>query len=401
MQELARPTKKARSGVVTGSGGYTFAEVQAALQTSRYEIFRHELHRIVAGQWSVVADLTKKIETPMTIHYDRFGRSFMRSADFRLIEDGTVSWSTDAIRSFWLLRMPDGNFAEWMMGTFYVPSPDITLQTPSVPAGTAFDALINLVQAKLGDWLTIPSTNPQGYAAGDPVGWAITLISQRYPLAGISIPPTTARVAATAPKMYEPDAAVIDVVNDLMLFCGYRQLRANITGSYVTEPYVRPSQRALEYTYTANNRSVLVRRSGKLSQDLFAAPNEWVRVVSRPDRPALRSKYTLSDPANVLSTTYRGRTVTDYKAVDVADQTVLDDLVKQHAEEGQLISKTLEVDTPIMPHDHADKIAINYPTQAWGARANGQYIERAWSFECRSGARMRHILETVPDTVPT
>lgn len=405
MQPFERPTKKNRLGQVVGSGGYTAAEVTSALTSVRYEVFRHELHRIVSGAWTVVADITKLVqnEPPARIDYDRFGRGFMRHGTYRIYDDGTtINWRTDAIRSFWMLLMPDGNFAEWMVGTFYITTPTVALQVPLIRDVVAPDALTNLEQAKLEDWLTIPSPAPTGFShdAGDPVGWTRTLILQRYPLAGIDIPDTSLRVPADAPKLYEPGTPVLEIANDLMLFINYREIRANFTGSIVSEPFLYPSARAVEYIYQADGDSVLIPNTGSFEQDLFNAPNQWVRIVSRPDRSVLRASYTLDDPANPLSTAYRGRTVTDYAAVDMADQATLDAYVRRLVEESQRIAGSLPVNTVLMPHDHADKVIVSYPGKPWDTFTLQPYIERSWTMELKAGGRMTHVFELAPITVP-
>ena len=143
--------------------GYTFGEVETALRTHRYETFRHELHRQVGGQWTVIANLDKQVVRGCTIKYDRWGKSFMRSATYDLYDDGTlIDFRKDAIRTFWEIRMPNGGIREWCMGTFYAVSPSVPLKSPKIRRLEAPDALVNLEQSKLTDWLTIPSTPRAG-----------------------------------------------------------------------------------------------------------------------------------------------------------------------------------------------------------------------------------------------
>ena len=191
---------------------------------------------------------------------------------------------------------------------------------------------------------------------------------------------------------------MIEVANDLLLFANYEQLRADVTGSYVSEAFVKPSDRAVEFTYTADGTSIIIRDSGEVEQDLWDAPNQWLRIVSRPDAAVLRARLTLDDPANPLSTVSRGRTVTDYAAIDAPDQATLDEIVQRLFEEGQRVTKKLSLETPLMPHDHADKINLAWPTQPWSSAGSGTYILRRWTFPCVAGGRMAHEYESAPLT---
>lgn len=399
MEQLARPDRRDINGTIVSTAPYTFAEVDTAVKSPRFEVFRHELHRIVGGQWVIVKVLGKQcITAKMT--YDRWGQTFMRGGTYEIYDDGSIDYSTDAIRTFWLLRMPDGNYAQWMMGTHYVNSPQMPLRTPMVRTVEAYDALINLTHAKLTDWLTIPSTPTfgSGWDAGDPVGWVIGFIQDRYPLAGFSIPATDIRIPTSEAKLYEPGTSLLEICNAMLLYCNYEVLHANVTGSYISYPFVQPSQRVVEYNYVADNRSILVKESGVLERDIFNAPNQWLRIVSRPSGTPLRSRYTLDDPANPLSTVYRRRTVTNYETVDVANQTKLDELVKRLAEEGQRWNGKVRVDTPIMPVGHSDKVNLNYGTQPWAGSVAGDYIARGWTLECEPGGKVSHLWDRAPLT---
>jgi len=296
--------------------------------------------------------------------------------------------------------MPNGGIREWCMGTFYAVSPSVPLKSPKIRRLEAPDALVNLEQSKLTDWLTIPSTPRAGsHAEGDPIGWIKAFITDLYPLAGVSIPDTTIRIPATAAKVYQPGTSMLELFNDLLKFCNYEVLHANITGSYVSYPFVLPSERAVEYVYTADERSIVIRESGVIEEDLFYAPNQWVRTVSRPDKPVLRTRLTLDDPTNPLSTVSRGRTVTDYAAIDAPDQTTLDRYVMRIAEEGQRVGKRLRVDTPLMPHDHSDVLAVNWPLNpTWNTTSDGIYVQRGWTFPCVAGGKMTHDMEIKPQT---
>jgi hypothetical protein len=396
-----------RVGSVVSAVDYTDAEVTAALYTHRVEVFRYELHRIVAGHWTVIADVTGLVKK-CHLKYDGNGEHFMWSATFEIEDDAhTINFLTDAIRVFHLLKMPDGNYVQWMRGTFYVPSPTIPMVYGPVRTVETQDALRTVFEAKITDWFKIPSPPPGGgFDDGDPLAWARKLISDRFPLAGIDISPnTTIRVGDDPPpaparnrsKIYEVGTSVLDVVNSLLLFCGYEILHVDGTGSLISHPFVKASARPVDWTYTANTASLIVRESGETTQDLWDAPNQWLRVVSRPDAPLLRSRLTIIDPANPLSTVYRGRVVTDFAMIDAPDQATLDTVVQALYEDGQRVLKSLKIRTPIMPHGHQDKIVVQWSTtHPWNVDGNGVYIVYGYEFDCEPGAEASLYCELAP-----
>lgn len=334
-----------------------------------------------ASAWLKMQDLTT-VESA-AIEYARDGR-VKRSGRYRLRDDAQVDYLTDVVRTFWLLRMPDGNFAEWVMGTFYPSAPVKPLKPGAVREVEVFDALLALEQAKLADWLKV-------VAGTNVVTKVRTLITDHVPSTppgGVSIPATT--VTLDKVKVFEPGENVLTVCNELLRYANYAPLRANEMGSFESEPHVRPSKRAVEFTYKDDLASVIVSGSAEVEQDVLDVPNQWVRVASRPEVAPFRTAYTLTDPSNPYSTTVRGRTITDYGTVDIKDQATLDKYVARLAEEGQLVSVKVRLATPPMPHGHADIIRIDH---SLAPEYVGTYVERRWTLQCRAGGRMTHELD--------
>lgn len=336
-----------------------------------------------AVAWSKIADLTGVVSCQ--IEYNRLGR-VKRTASYRIIDDGQIDWARDTIRSFWSVQMPDGYWAEWQVGTFYVSSPTHLIAPGSVRDVAGYDSLLALEQAKLSDWLSLPTgANPVAQVVSLILNYATTLV------AGYLIPPTTKTLAA--PRVFEPGETVLTVCNELLAYCGYTSLRANEDGSFVAEPYVLPSIRSFEFTYMNDAFSVIVAGSVELTNDLFDAPNQWVRVVSRPEGGPLRAVAAITDPANPLSQAYRGRLITDYNTLDAPDQATLNATVLKLAEEGQFVFTKWKLETPLMPHGHADVVALIH-TQA-PAEDLGVYMEHSWTMDLKAGGKMTHNFDKI------
>jgi hypothetical protein len=408
MQPLRGTTggRWSRTGTLVSSTDYLDADVLAALRTHRTEVFRYEQHRIVGGVWTVIGDVTNLIKS-CRITYDGHGEHFMQSATMEINDPShVINFLTDAIRVFHLVLMYDGNYVQWMKGTYYVPAPRVPLDFVQTRAIETHDALQVLFESKITDWFVVPSAPPGGgFENGDAINWAKKLILDRYPLAGIDIPDSPIRVKDDPPpaptrnrsKIYEVGTSIIDVVNSLLLFCGYETLWANPTGSFIAHVFQKLSLRPVDYIYTADSNSLLIRDSGETEQDLWNAPNQWLRVVSRPDAPLLRSRLTLDDPTNPLSTVYRGRTVTDFAMLDAPDQATLDTVVQALYEDGQRVLKSMKVSVPLMPHYHLDKVVMQWASfHPWAYTENGVYIIYGWVFPCVPGGKMELSLELAP-----
>lgn len=405
-----------RDFTIFDSTPYTVAQCKAALHTHRVEVFRYELHRLNPGVgWFFVSDITQKVKK-CTLHYDGLGIEFMGSATFEIVDtNNEINWLTDKIRVFHMLQMPDTHYVVWEKGTYYVPSPKQALKAGASRVVETQDTLRVYMEDKITDWLKIPSAPvpPDTYDQGDPINWARHFVGYGYPGTGIDISPdTTIRVGDDPPpapqrnrsKIFQVGTPKLDVINSLLLYCNYEILRADVDGSLISHPFVKPSLRPVEYTLIADGTSIIVRESGETEQDLWDAPNQWLRTVTRPDAPLLRSRLTLTDPLNPLSTTYRGRVVTDEASIDAPDQATLDTVVQALFEDGQRIIKTLRVKTPLMPWSHHDKVMVQWTTNhPWAGVSNGIYTIYKWDFPCIPGGQMDLTLQIVPfsPSVPT
>jgi len=378
-----QPVRVDENGVVMSTTPYASADVQAALKTSRYEVFRYELHRLVgtgAGRhWEIQGNLNFVEEC--TISYNRKAAKVMRTATFTMGRDVGINWYSDQIRCFWLMQMPDGLFVEWCMGTFIPASPDMSLTNAGMATIQAYDPLVRLSQVHEQIWRTVP-------AGENAVGTAHNILAAAFPYAG-RLWASSDKVLAT-PRVFEVDTPILEEVNDLLEYAGYERVRSHPYGSYIARPIVRPSTRPVEYMFRADTASVIAAKSGRTKVDLYESPNQWMRVVSRPNGTMLKSIKTLTDPDNPLSTTRRDVVIQDFKRIEAADQATLDKIVAGLYEEGQLAARTTVIETALWPSDHADCITLNFTDHPEWEYTGGIYIEREWTFPMVAGGKMQH-----------
>jgi hypothetical protein len=376
---------------------FTSAQL-AVLQGSRVERFHYELHRQVADsggtyRWQVV-DPNLQLVRECAVALNRY-QKIKRTADFKIIDVGAVNFYGDAIRVFWHFRAAAVGSTEYQytMGTFYMATPEAPLtKTGILRAVTCYDALVLLDQAHLTDWITFP-------ALDNVVGTVINLISQSFPLAGISIPPSP--VLFVTPKTFAPPMSLLDVCNNLLAWAGYTSLRADVNGSFTSTPYVKPSQRVMELMYydtsavpvlSPNASNLFIGDASVLVTDDFDVPNQIVGTVSEPGQGApypLLSQYDLP-ASHPLSAASRHRIISEPLSAGSLTQALLDDLVKARAEELLLNSHKLQFRTPLMPHDWADCLGLSY-TRFPSSEPQGQsWIEESWTFPCVPGGVMQH-----------
>lgn len=366
--------------VLTTRLGIRVSTTGTSIGTAYFDDWRWVNSASVA--WNVVANL--KTVRGCQIEYNRLGR-VKRTARMEILEDGSIDYVRDAIRCFWMVQMPDGFFAEWKVGTFLVGAPVRPLAVGAVRQVEGYDSLLALEQAKLANWYVVP-------VGANVIAAVIALITTyaSNPVAGVQIP-ASAKTMVNA-RTYEPGETVLTVANELLSYCGYSSLRANEDGSFVADIAVLPSTRGSEFTYADDLSSIIVSGSVELTADIFNAPNQWVRVVSRPEMAPIVGVAALTDPANPLSQAYRGRLITDYNTLDLPDQTTLNNHVKNLAEEGQFVFNQWKMETPLMPHSHADVLTLQHTK---GGEDNGVYMEHTWTMDMRPGGKMVHTLDKI------
>jgi len=300
------------------------------------------------------------------------------------MEDSSeIDFLSDRIKPYVRLKMSDGGWAEWPQGVFLLSTPTRKIDAAGIITREveAYDQLVVLRDDLIADRYTVASNTNYITAVGTILtGAGIT--SQNLTSTDKTLP---------TDKDWPPGTAKLKIVNELLSAINYRSLWFNESGQAMAEPYVSPSTRPAEYTYRDNQESVIFPEVEE-TFDLFSIPNRWVLVVSEPDREPLTASYTNDSPSSPTSTVGRGRTITDFRQVDAADQDSLDDRAERLAFEASQVYQSVELDTGIMPmHSNGDVLELQFSALGIAHK----YSEQSWEMELKSGGKMSHRVRRV------
>lgn len=309
-----------------------------------------------------------------------------RTCDLTLPASSTFDQLTHRLRAYARLRMPDGEWQEWALGTFYLQTARrrrAAAAGDSVSARVGYDGTLRLQDDKLTDRHVVDvgvahttAVKDQLTAAGLPTS-SVSDLTQTLP----------------APLEWEPGTTRLKIINDLLAAVNYRPVRFDAMGTPVVEPYLPPDEAPVVWRYAVDVNSV-VRPGVDTDLDLFGVPNRWVGYVSQPDLPPLRAVITNDDPADPLSTVGRGRVIVrviDTQQIGEAPtQAILADLVERAAQEDRSQYETASFSTGLMPfHDSGQVFELDYGDGPL------RYRETSWTMELKAGGVMQHGMRRV------
>lgn len=362
-------------GVAGGTAGIVRSTARTAHQPGeRYWTFRYEL---LDGSNVKLADLENVTSCRIT---QNWFADIKRKAQFGLREsDQEIDYLTARIKPYAQLHLPpyqSNDYVEWPLGVFLLSSPTRESDDTGkvVRDVDGYDQLQVYLDDKVDERYTVPAS--AGYMES-----VVTL------LGGVDRVVTYTSSTLTADMEWEPGTPKLTIINNLLNALNYNSLSFDEDGRAVVSPYVSPSTRTEEFTYTDDDTSLIL---PKMSQDLdlFSVPNKWVLVVSNPDQDAVIGTYTNSNPASPTSTVRRGRTIVDYRTEqDAADQAALDAKAARLAFEASQIFESVRFDTGFNPlHSGNDVYRIRYKPLA----LNSAFSEAEWSMTLEPGRPMTH-----------
>lgn len=370
MQSLTIPTG------THNPNGHTATEVLDELtgrHGARRFTFRYE--RLSSAN-VFLADLTNVIECEIE---QNWLADIKRKASFTLKDDGSINYLQDRIKPWVRLYVSpygEDDWVEWAQGVFLLSSPTRSSDVSNsiVRDVEAYDGL----QVFIDDLVT----DRYSVASGTVYTTAISTL-----LGSIDKNITVSTKTLPAAKEWEPGTSKLRIINELLDAINYESLSFDENGTATVRPYTAPSVRSEEYTYADNDDSVII-PNVEQTLDLFSVANRWVLVVSDPDKTALTSTYTNTNPSSPTSTVSRQRTIVDFRTEqDAADQTTLDALAARLAFEASQIYEAIEFSTGMMPfHSGNDVYRITYSPLA----VNAKYSEHTWRMKLEAGSQMTH-----------
>ncbi|SDI19478.1 hypothetical protein SAMN05192534_12461 [Alteribacillus persepolensis] len=306
-----------------------------------------------------------------------------RTAKLRVRDTGEIDFLKERIQPFAELHMKNGSI-EFPLGVFLLSTPQKEYEGDNIYRNIdAYDKLQILVD----DGFTARVVADEGELVTD---FIISLL-QDAGITKINIE----RSDKTFPTWlsWDPDVSRLEVINELLDVINYENLYVDEYGYFVSRPYRTPAQRSAEYTYETNHLSVIT-PGATSTEDYFSVPNQWVGIVSEPDRVPLTYTYENTKEDSPTSIPSRGRTITKYIDTDSVDLEALQGTVQKQAYQDSQIAAEMKLNTAIMPmHSYNDIIRVKHDKLGIDAK----FQEVAWSMPLSAGGTMSHTIKEVID----
>ncbi|WP_067924893.1 hypothetical protein [Alicyclobacillus shizuokensis] len=363
---------------------YTADQVRAALHAVHGSRRLSYTFDLLDSNDNIIRDITNLVVAEQSsIKMDNQADDIKRSATFNIKDDGTIDWLRDRIRPWARLQMPDGGFVKWPLGIFLPVAPGRSYQGPSrYREVTAYDKMYILKQSGPNARYVVDE--------GTNIAGAVVTVLQNLGIDKINIAPCE----KTMPTWYDwtPDVAWLDVCNTLLKIINYEPLFVDEQGYFTSRPATTPQQRAEEYVYATDEWSVIATGATD-TLDYFSVPNQWVGIVSEPDKVVLTYTYTNDNPSSPTSTVSRGGLIIRKTInVDAADLDSLQGIVEQQAYTDSQVARQVTFSTLAMPiHSYNDVYHLTHAKLG----IDGKYQELSWEMPLKGGAEMSHTVQEV------
>lgn len=233
-------------------------------------------------------------------------------------------------------------------------------------------------------------TEPLYFAAGTLYTAVVAQLISSAGIGDAEITPSYARLMTD--REFEIGESKLDIINLLLEEINFTTAFADVCGVIKIKPYSEPSMKNVQHKYEAGKLS-LIQSTITESADYYSAPNVFIARVSNSDMEEdLTAIYINSNPANKLSTVYRGRQIISeiYNPDGIASQADLDAYVRRKAFEASQIEQAVTVKTALSPkHGIGDVIYMVHP------QITGLFEEQGWSMDLTAGGEMTHELRRV------
>ena len=305
------------------------------------------------------------------------------SAEVNLEDARMIDFGRARLQPVMELQMPDGGWYAWPLGVFVPTTPRMQLGAPVQTVDiSGYDMTVVASEDRLAEVLTIP--------AGTQYIEALVTLLMQGGIQHITAERTDA--ALTHELQYDIGTDRLSIANELLRAIGYQPLYADANGFLRITRKLMPYERTVQHRYMDDELSVIAPEL-VIDEDMFAAPNMIVAVVSRLEDPPLVARWQNEDPQNPLSIHRRGRRVVRFDQLDdIQDQDVLDRYVIAEGYRTMAQYGRVNFETLAMPgHLVRDMVYL----QREDADIAGRYMETGWSMELNVGASMRHTAQRV------
>jgi hypothetical protein len=354
--------------------GYTRAQITTALFSSARKVrYEYSVENALGAVLGLLEIQNGSVTYDSKADVMRTFNGYVKKSDLMNID------CIDYRITPWLcLQMPDGKEAKWPLGKFLV--------VPYVEGNSNIN-MIRITGYDFGKIAYDEKTTSRFYVPAGAVYTAyIAQLLDEYDNLDID--------ASTATKAFaqEWDIGEVDLhlANTLLAAINYTPLHFDENGVGQASEYVTPTDRLLDFSYIANQTSIIT-DGISIESDKFNIPNKWVRYTENVDAAYLISTYVNDSEASPYSTVNRGRTIVDIQNVeDIADQNTLDAYTIKVANEAMQVTDTLTFSTLNMPgHGYQECLWVEIPEYGIADK----YVEVGWDMNLTQGGLMTHRCE--------
>lgn len=183
---------------------------------------------------------------------------------------------------------------------------------------------------------------------------------------------------------WEMGESRLAVINDLLSEINYRSLWFDSTGTARLTKYRRPSPDMAAKTYAAGELSIIGEETTS-ALDAYGVYNDWIAVVSNPDKSVMTARATNDSPLSALSVQRMGRRTAPIIRLDnIASQQALQEYVDNVKFAGMASTETVAWTTANAPHQVGEVVILQHP------HLQGVFEETAWDMTLEAGAEMTH-----------
>lgn len=282
-----------------------------------------------------------------------------------------VDWLTDTLRPYMAV---DGE--EWPLGEFVITSP-INHHRSGIRYSEleGYDLGVNVQTGTLDQRITIASGTKY-----------LDAVQEQLVACGIQrviLEPNSDYIRETRAD-WEIGESRLKVINDLLSEINYRSLWFDSTGAARLTKYQQPSPDLATKTYAAGEMSVIVDGTSS-SLDSYGAYNDWIAVVSNPDKSLMTARATNDNPLSALSVQRIGRRTAPIIRLDnIASQSALQEYVDNIKVRGMASQETVTWATANIPHEVGEVVILQHP------HLKGVFEETGWEMSLKAGAEMKH-----------
>ena len=229
-------------------------------------------------------------------------------------------------------------------------------------------------------------TEPLYFAAGTPYLDAVQSVLVSANVAGVLFQDLSDTVLPTD-RVFDVGTSKLSIVNALLSELNFNSIRCEAEGRFVILKYKEPSPDRMDWTYAADELSVISRDTASES-DFYSVPNVFIAVCSNPElEQDYRSVWINDSPVSALSTASRGRKITSeiYQPSVIPSQEALDAYIRRIGFEANQVYEQLSFTTALMPvHESGNTLAIRHPD------VNGIFVESSWEMTLSAEGEMTH-----------